>query len=382
MTKPIGVYIHIPFCTSKCPYCNFYSRTLQTTDIMDSYSRALTLQTKEYSKILSDYKADTVYFGGGTPTVLGYKRLSKLLSDISKNIGITDDAEITFECNPDSSDFRPFSRLRACGFNRISIGIQSADDTELDMLGRTHDFRRACLAVKTAKDAGFDNISVDLMYGIPGSTVDSTLDSVRKIVNLNPSHISTYALKLEKGTPMYAIKPELPEDDRVADMYLAIVEELKNAGYEQYEISNFAKDGKISRHNSKYWDLSEYIGLGASAHSYFGKRRYSYISDIDEFIERVRSGDNVIDSCEEISDEISESEYIMLRLRTAEGVNPEDFSQTFKKSFDAYRTVLESYIPSGHVCKNGNSYRLTPKGFFVSNSIIVNVLSAKDNAKV
>lgn len=377
-TKKLGLYIHIPFCASKCLYCDFYSRPNIPESVTDQYVQAIISHLKEYSPRLTQYSVDTVYFGGGTPSFIGAKRLRELLHAVKKYVRVESHAEITLEANPDSADLKSLKVIHRAGFNRISFGVQSANDAELSRLGRIHNFSEACAAVENARKAKFDNISLDLMYGLPDSTVETTLDSLDKLIGLNPEHISTYALKLEEGTPLFRQNPPLPDDDTVADMYLAIVDRLEKAGYKQYEISNFAKPSRESRHNLKYWQLDEYLGLGASAHSYLNGRRFSYISDINKYISAINSGDSLIEVAEDDVNCTSSGEYIMLKLRTAEGIDPDVFFEKFHKPFDEYAKKLEKYIPSGHVIIEDGRYCLTPKGFFVSNSIITELLLYED----
>lgn len=372
--KNLGLYIHIPFCASKCLYCDFYSKPRCSEELIERYVHAVITHLKEYSPQLSAYTVDTVYFGGGTPSFIGAKRLRALLDAVKKYAPLGSRTEITLEANPDSSDLKSLKALHRAGFNRISFGVQSANDAELSKLGRIHNFSDACAAVQNARKAKFDNISLDLMYGLPDSTVESTLYSLNKLIELNPEHISTYALKLEEGTPMFEQNPPLPDDDTVADMYLAIVDSLEKAGYMQYEISNFAKPGRESRHNLKYWNLDEYLGLGTSAHSYFAGRRFSYINDIDKYISAMDSGDVLVEVAEDDVNCTSSGEYIMLKLRTSAGINPDEFVGRYQKSFDIYAEKLKQYIPTGYVKFENGSYRLTPKGFFVSNSIITELL--------
>ena len=229
---------------------------------MDQYCQAVESHFQQYFREKEIFDIDTVYFGGGTPSLMGGKRLSRLLAALEKCASISKNAEITVECNPESTDVKLLKQLKRAGVNRLSFGVQSADDGELKALGRLHTFDQARQAVEKAQDLGFDNISLDMMYGLPGQTMEKWENSVYQIASLRPRHLSAYALKLEKGTPMHRQNPKLPDDDLQADFYLNAVKWLAAAGYEQYEISNFAKPGFRSRHNGKYWDLSQYLGFG------------------------------------------------------------------------------------------------------------------------
>ncbi|MDP4110248.1 MAG: radical SAM family heme chaperone HemW, partial [Bacillota bacterium] len=293
--QSLGIYVHVPFCRSKCGYCDFCSVAGADLKLKDKYVKAVIEHMRESASLSKSYTVDTVYFGGGTPTSIGEKLLIKLLSAIRKSFSVSKSAEITVEANPESAGLKTLKRLRKAGFNRISIGVQSSNDAELKALGRIHTYADAETAVKNARAAGFDNLSLDLMYGLPGQTQEVFLASAAKIMALSPEHISCYALKLEPGTPMCLAAPPLPSDDAVADMYLDVTKHLESAGYEHYEISNYAKPSRRSRHNQKYWDLSEYLGFGPSSHSFFGGRRFSYTKDIEAYVNGFLSDGTVLD---------------------------------------------------------------------------------------
>ena len=273
----LGIYIHIPFCRSKCDYCDFYSLAGQE-DRMDAYQKALLAHLRETAPVASSFSVDTVYFGGGTPSFYGAKRLKELLNVVKKLFHLEKDAEITFEANPDSADFKSLRTLRHAGFNRISLGMQSACPNELAAVHRPHSVEQGDEAVAAARKAKLNNLSLDLIYGLPGQTPDSWQQTVGHALSLEPEHLSCYGLKVEEGTPLaarVAAGEVLPDDDTQADLYLWTVERLKQAGYVQYEISNFAKPGYESRHNLRYWLTQPYIGFGPGAHSDFGGRRYA-----------------------------------------------------------------------------------------------------------
>ncbi len=374
----LGIYIHVPFCRSKCGYCDFCSVADFDGALKDAYVKAVLRHIAESKSIASKYTVDTIYFGGGTPTVLGQRHLIKILRAVEKAFAVSKNAEITVEANPESADSRQLKRLRKAGFNRVSLGVQSSDDRELQALGRLHSFSGAKEAVKNARAAGFRNLSLDLMYGLPGQSVDAFLLSVREILSLSPEHISCYALKLEPGTPLYKASPPLPPGDEQADMYEAATRLMENAGYGHYEISNYAKHGFRSRHNQKYWDLSEYLGFGPASHSFCGGRRFSYTKDIKAYIDGFLKGGEVLDEYEE-EDPINRlGEYVMLRLRTADGIEENDFTRRFKMDFQPFAEKFKRYIEAGFASCDGRAYRLTTKGFFVSNTIILDVLSAAE----
>ena len=254
----LGLYLHIPFCRSKCRYCDFYSLPRAEGE-MDRYVRALTAQLIRQAPLTAGYGVDTIYFGGGTPSYLGWRRLTSLLETALDHSRVCPDSEITLEANPDSlEDPGQVRELVSAGFNRVSLGVQSADDGELRAMGRVHTFAQARSAVRAARTGGIENLSLDLIYGLPDQTMDRWRRTVERVLELEPEHLSCYGLKLEEGTPLWRQREELtlPDGDRQADMVLWTVDRLAAAGYEQYEISNFARPGFASRHNEKYWDLS------------------------------------------------------------------------------------------------------------------------------
>ena len=382
MPTPLGIYIHIPFCNSKCAYCDFYSRC-GTKNEYAEYTEALILHILEAQMRSSDYVVDTIYFGGGTPTAIGEKNLIKILAAIYRSFRVSDDCEITSEANPNSVTLRGLKKLRRAGFNRISFGMQTADAAELRILGRTHTFDDVRNAVEWARKAKISNISLDLMYGLPSQSIESFLDSLDAAIALSPEHISCYSLKLEEGTPL-AERPEtlfLPSDDVQADMYLAAVTRLRDEGYEQYEISNIAKVGCHSRHNMKYWTLGEYWGFGPSAHSLVGRKRFSYIRDTSLYIDAMHSNGEVIDRIETINDQARCGEYLMLGLRTTTGISGDALEKRYLTYFDEIEKVLLKYHKTGHTDFDGHIWRLTPEGFLISNMIIGDVLDALEKSE-
>ena len=321
------------------------------------------------------HTVDTVYFGGGTPSYLGEKRLTHLLKAVKKRFHVASDAEITLEANPDSAgDWKALRTLRKAGFNRISLGVQAADDDLLRRIGRVHTWEQALSAAAAARMAGVDNLSLDLIYGLPGQTLEAWQDTLRSAAALEPQHLSCYGLKVEPGTPLWQQRDsaDLPDDDTQADMYLWTVDYLQKKGYEQYEISNFAQPGYESRHNLKYWTLGEYAGFGPGAHSDMGGVRFAYERDLDSYI----AGELRLSEMEEIPPLDRDLEYIMLSLRTTQGIDSKYFERQFRQKFQPMEDLLVQYEAHGFAARTEKGWRLTPRGFFVSNAIIISLQEA------
>ena len=378
MSKTLGLYNHIPFCKQKCTYCDFYSLP-HSEGLMDQYCRALIAHLEEVAPRCAGMTVDTVYFGGGTPSYLGAERLCSLLKTVKKRYSLARDTEITVECNPDSAtDWKALRKLRRAGFNRISLGVQSTDDALLQEIGRIHTFSQVTDAVAAARMAGFSNISLDLIYGLPNQTLEQWQDTVRTAAALEAEHISCYGLKVEEGTPLYARRhdPALPDDDMQAEMYLWMVDYLAHKGYGQYEISNFARDGFESRHNRKYWQMLPYAGFGPGAHSDFGNVRFAYQRDLHSYIRGVLA----LSEQEEISQRDRMQEYIMLSLRTTAGIDRRYFEQQYRQRFEPMEKLLVQYASHGLAEKTDAGWRLTPQGFLLSNTIIVSLQEAVGQA--
>ena len=382
MEQTLGLYIHIPFCRSKCAYCDFYSLSGKEAR-MDDYQRALLAHLNESAPLAAAYTVDTIYFGGGTPSFYGDKRLIELLKCIKKKFKVDKQAEITLEANPDSVDFKMLKRLRKAGFNRISLGVQSANDCQLSSLGRPHTFEQAHQAVEAARKAKFENLSLDLIYGLPGQAMEDWQNTVEQVLTLNPEHISAYGLKVEEGTPLWTRVEQgevMPDDDMQADCYLWTVDRLEQAGYNQYEISNFAKPDRLSRHNYKYWMTQPYMGFGPGAHSDFGERRYSFIRDLEGYIEGVLKGGSIVDEDDQIPLKERSSEYLMLRLRTTHGIEEWEYRRDYFMNFAPIEQKLAEYEKQGLARHDGKRWRLTPSGFLLSNYIIGSLLELQETA--
>ena len=381
---PLGLYIHVPFCRSKCQYCDFYSMACKDDKLMDGYLEAVCAHLKEAGALAPGYKVDTIYFGGGTPSFYGTDGLSTILATIRRNFDVDVNAEITLECNPDSVNDRLLHRMRAEGVNRISLGIQTDDDELLKKLGRPHTYAQAVAAYQRIRKAGFKNVSVDLMYGLPGQTLRTWQETLDHVLRLLPEHISCYGLKIEEGTPFHEYKEmlNLPDDDLQADMYLSAVDMLKSRGYRHYEISNFARKGLYSRHNMKYWTGGEYLGFGPSASSDFAGRRYTLKRDLQAYIAAIRDGGDIMEEMEEIPIRERAGEYLMLRLRTSHGIEQQEYEKMFLLPFAPLEDVLEKQRRLFHATQTDTGrWVLTPKGYLVSNDIITDLLIAQDDSR-
>ena len=366
-TKTLGVYCHIPFCVKKCAYCDFYSGSFYP--LADAYIDAILTEARLLKEKYPDAAVDTVYFGGGTPSSLTKEQLETLLTGIISVFSPISNAEITLEANPATLDEEKLSVLKQCGVNRISIGVQSADDNELEALTRLHTFEEFVRTYRLVKRY-LSNVSLDLMYGLPNQTLDSFKKTLDEIISLDPEHISLYALKIEENTPFGKIREllTLPDDDAVSDMYLYACEKLENIGFHQYEISNFAKQDSYSRHNLRYWEGKEYIGLGPSAHAYLDGIRYANAPDIHAYITKLTSNELPPRSEEyPLNEGDLLEEAIILPLRLTKGLD-------LKKLKDNHgldlRPKLTPFIQGGFMLLNGDIVSFTPQGFLVSNTIL------------
>ncbi len=367
-TKHTGFYFHIPFCRSKCPYCDFYSAASRVCS--DEYIDSLIDEINTFSRVEEFVKkedisfVDTIYFGGGTPSLMTSSQLESVLSAVRENFSVTKDAEITVECNPSSEGLCEFLQgAKKSGVNRISLGMQSALDSERKALGRKGTRESVENAVSFAKKTGIENISLDVMVGVPESTTDTLRNTLDFALSLDVPHISAYMLKIEEGTFYYKNieKLSLPTEDETADMYLFMSRYLREKGFIHYEISNFCKEGFHSRHNMKYWDGAPYIGFGPSAHSFFGSRRFYFINDTLSFINGEKG---VFDG--EGGDE---EERLMLSLRTYKGISLDNKNDCFLK-------LIKNYIRLGLGEEKNGNFVLTPEGMLISNSIILQLTEA------
>lgn len=363
----IGIYIHIPFCNKKCPYCSFYSVNSDYYT-MNQYVYKLCNVIRMWSEKLNDKFVDTIYFGGGTPNLIGHDNIIRIINAIQENFK-HNQLEISIEINPCSYKNMDFKLLKEEGLNRISIGAQSINDNELLLLGRSHtsDDIKKCLY--TLKSSGINNVSIDVMLGIQEQNLESLKKSLNFCADNNVNHISIYMLKIEEGTPYYNMRKNLrvPCEDEEINMYLQANKILENVGYAQYEISNFCRKNKKCYHNLKYWNLDEYLGIGPSAHSFIDNKRFYYNNSITNFI---NSPQVIPELCENL-----EQEYIMLRLRLNEGLVYKKFEEKFGYSIpEIYIFKAQKYLKTEFLVLDKSSIRLTPKGFLVSNKIISDII--------
>lgn len=358
--RDLGIYIHVPFCGKKCGYCDFYS-VGYTRQTAEEYVSAVLRNIRHYGD--TERKVSTVYFGGGTPSLLTSVQIGSIIDEIRNCFSIDEQAEITIEANPCTLSAEKLSELRNTGVNRLSIGVQSMIDSELKMLGRVHSAERAEQAVLDAHRAGFENISCDLMIALPGQKPDSLRYSAEKLTSLPIQHISAYILKTEEGTPFDCedIKLRLPDEDGTAELYLEMVRLLEERGFMQYEVSNYARAGFESRHNCRYWKCEDYLGIGPAAHSCYNGRRFAVERDIAKFI-----SDDVQQVTVTDESPCGFEEYAMLRLRLKEGLHLGYFPE--------HRADIERKLPplvkDGYAETDGERVWLTPKGFLMSNSVI------------
>lgn len=361
-----GLYIHIPFCCKKCNYCDFASFP-NLFSRADEYIDALLKEMEIYK----DENINTIYFGGGTPSVLTACQLHKIMDGVFSSFNVSTDSEITIEVNPCTVDYRKAKDILDIGFNRVSLGAQSFVDTELNSLGRLGSSDDTLKAYNDLSSAGFNNISLDLMYAIPGQTIDTLSTSLGCMLKLKPKHISCYGLKIEDGTPFADMKREgiitEKSDDEYADMYEFICSTLSNAGYIQYELSNFSLPGYHSRHNLKYWTLCDYIGIGLSSSSCYRGERYTRTHNFEKYIKSFENAESY-----KLTKDEAMSEYMFLSFRlTQRGANKQEFKDLFNLDIeDVFFDEINKHIKNGLILDRGDSYILTPKAYYISNAVL------------
>ncbi|WP_125152570.1 radical SAM family heme chaperone HemW [Clostridium rectalis] len=367
--KEIALYIHIPFCKQKCLYCDFPSHC-NKEDLMFEYIEAL---CKELYSI-KNTKIKSIFIGGGTPTYLDIKHLNMLKKPIDK-LEKTKNIEFTVEVNPGTVDYNKLICLKELGVNRLSIGLQAWQDEILNKIGRVHSIKDFLEGYNKARIIGFNNINIDIMFGLPGQNMKKWKETLRNVVDLKPEHISCYSLIIEEGTPFYKMyeenKLELPNEEIEREMYKYCVDFLKDKGYYQYEISNFSIPNKECIHNLVYWDTKDYIGCGSAAHSFLDGLRYKHTDNIEEYIINVKANKNI--NLEEHKNSTKESmeEFMFMGLRKIKGINIEEFQKRFKLDiYEIYGNTIEKYLNNGLLINNNNSLSLSEEGIQVSNRIM------------
>ena len=372
LTDRLGLYVHIPYCVKKCNYCDFCSLPQGGAGVPDEYVEALCTEILSYEKN-DKICLDTVYLGGGTPSLLSSAQMKRIMLTIRKSFSLSENTEITFEANPGTLTEEKAVAYKELGFNRVSLGLQSIHEKEMKKLGRIHNYQDFISSFNLLRRVGFDNINVDLMYGIPYQSKESFEETLNAVIELSPEHISAYGLILEDGTPLFFEKDTLPipTQDEECDMYDMCSNLLKNAGYEHYEISNYSKPGRRSRHNMLYWNLADYIGVGAAAHSYFDGARYSNTDNVEEYISSAIAG-----NCDRVQSEVdAEFEYVMLKARLSDGFLLSDYEERFGHSFTTGKErLLAKFQEQGFMTISDERIALTENGFYLSNSILVEIL--------
>lgn len=403
MRKKLSIYIHIPFCVKKCVYCDFLSfgaddpQINRSGAVRKAYVQSICRELLSYKSISKDYIVKTIFIGGGTPSILLPGEIMNILATLRSIFKVDEEAEITIEVNPGTLTAIKAAEYLAAGINRMSIGLQSAHNDELAMLGRIHTYEQFLTSYQTARDAGFRNINVDLISAIPGQTLHSYLDTLERVLKCRPEHISSYSLIVEEGTPLAGdqkLLSKLPDEETDREMYEATGKVLEMSGYKRYEISNYAKPGYECRHNIVYWTMDEYIGIGIGAASFFNGRRYSNTSDIKQYVDSMeevfekRSIDEAYRIPELLSirhiDETVDidtlmEEYVIFGLRMTRGISAADFYERFGHSlYDVYGDIIRGYVASGHMKDEKGMVCFTRKGIDVSNRILVDFLQDKD----
>ena len=371
--KKLGIYIHIPFCVKKCGYCDFYS--VKWDEISESkYIKSAINEIKSYSELQDKFIVDTIYIGGGTPSIVNPKNLDNMINVIKSIFTVEENAEISMEANPNTLNKENLNDYSSIGINRLSIGIQSLNDDILKRIGRIHNSKEALEAIEKAKQCGFANINADVMFNIPGQTIDDINNTISKLIKKDIKHISFYSLKLEKGTPMYTLEKNkeifLPEEDEEREMYYAGRNIMEANNLFQYEISNFAAKGYECRHNLKYWNQEEYVGIGPSAHSFLKNKRFNNPSDLKEYILSGENSNFQRNILEVMDDNQMIFEYIILRLRLTEGLKFADFENKFSINFkEVYAKQIEYLLKNNLIEIDDAAVRLTKRGMDISNYV-------------
>ena len=374
--QPLGLYIHIPYCIHKCGYCDFNSHPIKH-DEMDHYIDALVAEMKHYAKTYSNTNIiKTIFLGGGTPTTLTVCQLERILKECLKELIVAPDAEITIEANPATIDIEQMKSIRQAGYNRISIGVQSFDKTELKLLDRAHGPEEVHSTIDCARKAGFDNLSLDLMFAIPNQSLSSWESNLDKALEKNPEHLSTYNLTIEQGTAFSKLQTHgkliMPENEHQLELYKKTIERLTKRGFHHYEISNFARQGKECKHNIAYWENTNTLGLGAGASSYINGTRFKNINLPAHYIRQVKDKKTAIEHTETLEPRQAMGEAIMLGLRLLKGISIHQFERRFQVSFiDLFKNIINALKEKELILIKDDYLRLSPKGLFLADSVIL-----------
>ncbi|MDU9049905.1 MAG: radical SAM family heme chaperone HemW [Candidatus Electrothrix sp. Rat3] len=376
----LGLYIHIPFCLRKCPYCSFYSLAGRT-DLYHRYAQAISTQLCSFTEEYCDQQRPltSIFFGGGTPTLLPSETLNSLLTECLDRFPYADEAEISIEVNPATVDARGLAALRRAGFNRLSIGVQSLDDSELLLLGRPHRVDDAVKTVRLAREAGFDNINLDLMYGLPGQALHAWQTTLDRALALQPEHLSIYELTIEEGTPFARLREQgtfaLPDEETILLMLDETQQALNQAGFNRYEISNYAQPGYQCCHNINYWRNGEYIGLGAGAVAFLNGIRYTAIADADQFCECLENGREVWTEKEKLDRDAAFRETVIMGLRMTAGIYLPELTERFALNAEVYYSeTLHRLIRQGMLHLMHDRLQLTAQGFLLADAVMAELV--------
>ncbi len=376
MTSNLGIYVHIPFCVRKCNYCDFLSFSADEC-VKHQYVNAVRKEMESRKETLKDYVADSVFIGGGTPSILSVSDMDVVFQGLSDCFSLSNDVEFTVECNPGTLDKEKLLFYRQAGVNRISLGMQSTFDEELRQLGRIHNYRQFLDSYEMVRQMGYDNVNVDVMFALPQQTKNSYEITLQRLIDLEPEHISSYSLIIEEGTPFYEKYAAIPPVDEDTDrfMYERTEQILSAAGYQRYEISNYAKKGKECRHNIKYWDRSDYLGMGIGAASLMEDFRFTNVRNLHEYLYITEKNGETTDEKEFLSKEDAKAEFMYLGLRMMKGISINDFELKFQESFhECYGLQISRFAEQGLMACQGDSVFLTGKGIDVSNRIFAEFL--------
>ena len=370
---PLELYVHIPFCVRKCQYCDFLSGP-SDEETKDRYIEAL-LKEIRAAEHTEDYEIVSVFIGGGTPSALKAEAIASIMRTLQEKFFFCEDAEVTIEANPGTVDPEKLTIYRNVGINRLSLGLQSTDAEELKLLGRIHSYEEFLKSYEWAREAGFSNINIDLMFAIPGQTGEAWRQHLYQVAELNPEHISAYSLIIEEGTPFAEQNLDLPDEDTEYQMYEDTAEILERYGYRQYEISNYAKQGYMCRHNAGYWQRLEYPGFGLGASSLYGGMRFSNTHQMQEYLKESRNPDQIRKDVTVLSRNEQIEEFMFLGLRMTEGISEKKFEENFNvRLMDIYGDILQKYEETGFMEHIETKWRLTRKGIHVSNHILADFL--------